>query len=683
MATRVDYVNSIKNADMDTIYLTGAGYVNYPFKGISRESALGWNEPVWGSDLNRGLNLVMDNIDTVEYGMVARCEVSFKYMNIKDYKVLCKISKQRVCYANFFDRETGQRVSQEMAFTGNEIAKLYKFNTDYLGVLDASIKLVATNRDRVNEISATHTISYNANGGTGLITSNSVKWAGQLQLPSSGVTKSGSTLLGWNTQANGYGADYKLGQQVTIFGNLGLYAQWSDSANLKSGKNLNILIKQSTYASDVDEEIENIVIDNYTGEDEYISFGVNQIAGLTSIGYADSNNKVKVYKTEDNKNVFILAPKNCTIYANNDCTALFWRLKKLESIKLNNFNTSNTTNMEEMFYETTNLKSLNLLSFDTSNVVNMSYMFAQSGIKELKQNFNTSNVVYMSGMFTDCPYLKRLDLSNFNTSNVLNIEGMFRGCSSLYELNISSFDTSQVASLNFLFSECSLLKHIDVSSFNTSNVTTMGYIFSGCSSLTEIDVSNFDTQNVTSNVAYDKKGVDGMFERCASLKIIDISTFNTSKLKALDFTFMDCTSLETLILPDLDSGTIMSLQQTFKNCSSLTEINIPSIDTTNLYSMSGLFYGCSSLTVLDLSLFELSINSIGIDETFAKCKNLRTIYVSPTKWNPSKLRSSSDTFSECLSIVGGNGTTYDSTKTSNTYARIDTPQTPGYLTEKP
>lgn len=226
MATKIDYANGIDATDVGTVYLTGAGYVDYPFHGISRESALGWEEPVWGAELNRSIDLVMDNIDDVDYGLVARCEISYKYMNVQDYIALCKIAKQRVCTAKFFNRETGEQMTREMAFTGNEVAKLQKFGKDYIGASDISIKLVATNRDMANVISATHTITYNANGGTGTIAQQSSKWAGQVKLADSGFTKSGSSLYRWNTKADGTGLEYILGQKVTVFKDLTLYAKW-------------------------------------------------------------------------------------------------------------------------------------------------------------------------------------------------------------------------------------------------------------------------------------------------------------------------------------------------------------------------------------------------------------------------------------------------------------------------
>mgnify|MGYP000675868806 CR=1 FL=1 len=68
MGVKIDYQNKIivPNApngngkrQLDTIYFTAAGYVDYPIKGISRDSALGWEEPVWGGDLTRSTDFVL------------------------------------------------------------------------------------------------------------------------------------------------------------------------------------------------------------------------------------------------------------------------------------------------------------------------------------------------------------------------------------------------------------------------------------------------------------------------------------------------------------------------------------------------------------------------------------------------------------------------------------------------
>lgn len=237
MGVKIDYQNKIivpnaPNGDgkrqLDTIYFTGAGYVDYPIKGISRDSALGWEEPVWGGDLTRSTDFVLTNILDVDYGLVARLEVSYKYLNVQDYIALCKIAKERVCNVTYFNYEKGEWVvNQEFAFTKQEKSKLYAFGTEYLGLLDVSVKLVATNRDKTDLIATDFTITYNANGGSGTVASQSAKWGDNLDIAtSSGLSYSGMTFKEWNTMANGKGGHYMPNQHKTMWENMTLYAIW-------------------------------------------------------------------------------------------------------------------------------------------------------------------------------------------------------------------------------------------------------------------------------------------------------------------------------------------------------------------------------------------------------------------------------------------------------------------------
>ena len=237
MGVKVDYTHKINTGTnnpveqgkgIDTFYLTGAGYIDYPFRGIGRDSALGWEEPVWGGDLTRSTNFVLTNVLDVDYGLVARLELTYKYMNVQDYIALCKIAKERVCYATYFNYEKGEWVrNQEFAFTKQEKSKLYAFGTDYLGLLDVSVKLVATNRDKEDLINTNFTVTYNANGGSGTVASQSAKWGDNLDIAtSSGLSYSGKTFKEWNTMANGKGGHYMPNQHKTMWENMTLYAIW-------------------------------------------------------------------------------------------------------------------------------------------------------------------------------------------------------------------------------------------------------------------------------------------------------------------------------------------------------------------------------------------------------------------------------------------------------------------------
>lgn len=178
---------------------------------------------------------------------------------------------------------------------------------------------------------------------------------------------------------------------------------------------------------------------------------------------------------------------------------------------------------------------------NTSNITDMSNMFSDcaSLISIDLSNFITSNVTNMGRMFNNCSSLTDLDVRNFNTSNVTNMEGMFRGCRSLTSLDISNFNTSNVTNMGVMFSSCSRLTSLDVSNFNTSSVTSMMYMFSGCHNIESLDVSNFNTEKVRS--------MYNMFQSCSKLSTLDLSNFNTTNVSGMDLMLAGL-KLKSLIL---------------------------------------------------------------------------------------------------------------------------------------
>lgn len=74
--------------------------------------------------------------------------------------------------------------------------------------------------------SAPYSISYNANGGSGAPSSQSVFATYSYNLSSTRPTRTGYTFLGWSTDSTATTATYQPGASVTISGNLALYAVW-------------------------------------------------------------------------------------------------------------------------------------------------------------------------------------------------------------------------------------------------------------------------------------------------------------------------------------------------------------------------------------------------------------------------------------------------------------------------
>ncbi len=255
--------------------------------------------------------------------------------------------------------------------------------------------------------------------------------------------------------------------------------------------------------------------------------------------------------------------------------------------------------------------------------------------------------------FSECSQLTSImGIQYLNTSNVTNMGYMFSGCSSLEKLDVSGFDTENVTNMSAMFNSCSALKSLDVNGFETGKVTNMFYMFMGCSSLTSLDVSGFETEKVTA--------MGCMFEGCSNLRNLDVSTFNTKN--------------------------VTNLRRMFRDCSGLTSLDVRGFDTENVTFMMGLFQGCSGLTILDLSGWNtMKVTEMASKDSdygmFSGCTNLATIYVGEN-WSTDKVTNSAYMFRNCVSLVGGNGTTYNSSYTNKYYAHVDVDGNPGYLTYK-
>ena len=313
---------------------------------------------------------------------------------------------------------------------------------------------------------------------------------------------------------------------------------------------------------------------------------------------------------------------------------------KATTLDLSNFNTSKVTDMDSMF-ENSKATTLDLSSFDTSNVTNMRSMFSSSKVTTLDlSGFDTSNVTDMGSMFSSSE-ATTLDLSNFNTSKVTDMRSMFEN-SKATTLDLHNFDTSNVTKMRSMFSS-SKATTLDLSNFNTSKVTDMSFMFSS-SQATTLDVSSFDTSNVTN--------MRSMFSS-SKVTTLDVSHFVTSNVTNMSFMFYN---------------------------SSATTLDVSHFDTSNVTDMGSMF-SSSKVTTLDLSGFDTS-NVTKMRDMFISSINLKTIYVS-SKFNTNNVTDSTNMFNSCINLVGGAGTTYDSTKVDKTYAHIDGgTSSPGYFTVK-
>ncbi len=76
-----------------------------------------------------------------------------------------------------------------------------------------------------------YTLSYNANGGSGSMSSQTVTEGQAAKLKTNTFIKTGYYFTGWNTRADGSGTSYSDGAYVTFYSNTTLYAQWEKYAD--------------------------------------------------------------------------------------------------------------------------------------------------------------------------------------------------------------------------------------------------------------------------------------------------------------------------------------------------------------------------------------------------------------------------------------------------------------------
>ena len=283
---------------------------------------------------------------------------------------------------------------------------------------------------------------------------------------------------------------------------------------------------------------------------------------------------------------------------------------------------------------------LNLEGLNTSNITNMNGMFSNTQITALDvSKFNTSNVKDMGWMFSGSQ-ATTLDLSNFNTSNVTNMEGMFNK-SEATTLDLSSFNTSNVTNMEGMFNK-SEATALDLSNFNTSNVTNMSWMFSN-SQTTTLNLSNFNTSNVTN--------MEEMFYK-SQATTLDVSSFNTSNVTNMKYMFGNTQT---------------------------TTIDVSKFNTSKVTNMYAMFYK-SQIATIDVSSFDTS-NVTDMSFMFNNSIKLKTIYAS-NKFKTDLVTSSSNMFYNSTLLVGGLGTTYNSSYVDKTYARIDGGTSrPGYFTD--
>ena len=220
-------------------------------------------------------------------------------------------------------------------------------------------------------------------------------------------------------------------------------------------------------------------INTFNTTAEYNNYIESALPAFPNVGYDKEADKVNIVRTSPNDHLWygeVVDPAQA-----------------LPTISLNN--TTNNTTLDELtnaFYlDSWSNAAPTSISFDNKSNI--------KSIKKLK-GLDTSNVTNMRDIFFDCASLTSLDLSNLDTSKVTDMSQMFTGCESLTSLDLSNLDTSNVTDMYAMFNSCSSLKDVYITveaTLNklTNNLTSRGDNYIPSSATIHYNGTDYKWQN--------------------------------------------------------------------------------------------------------------------------------------------------------------------------------------------
>ena len=185
------------------------------------------------------------------------------------------------------------------------------------------------------------------------------------------------------------------------------------------------------------------------------------------------------------------------------------------------------------------------------------------------------------------------------------------------------------------------------------------------------------------NTGYNESGWELDHTNASVTKVVFDPSFAGARPTTNYSWFYGMNSLESITgISYLNTSEVTNMDYMFGGCYILPSLDVSHFNTSKVTDMAHMFSNCWGLTNLDLSSFNTS-QVTSMSYMFSACDELQTIYVG-NGWSTAAVATSKYMFSSCTSLVGGQGTTWNSSNpTDKTYAHIDGgPSNPGYFTDK-
>ena len=464
----------------------------------------------------------------------------------------------------------------------------------------------------------TYTVSFNANGGEGAMSSQTFTYGVEQALSANTFTREGYTFAGWATSASGTVA-YTDGQRITISAPMSLYALW----------------KANTYTVSF-----NANGGEGTMSSQTITYGIEQALsantftreGYTFAGWATSACGTVAYT--DGQSISITAPM--TLYAvwkANTYTVTFnanggegTMPSQTYTYGVKQALSANTFTREGYTFAGWATSASGSVAYKAGQIISISAPMTLYAVWKNKDEWGyrvvngeaeiyggdktsaipetTTGVIEIPSLLGGYPVTSIGDFAFVNCSGLTNVtictgvrsigNYAFQGCRGLTSITIPD----SVRSIgNYAFRDCRGLTSITI----PNSVTNIGnYAFRDCIGLTSITIPNSVT-NIGNSAFY----------RCGALSSITIPNSVTS---IGDRAFSDCYGLTSITIPN----SVTSIgDEAFSWCDGLTSITIGN-SVTSIGDLA--FEGCYNLTSITIPD---SVTSIGVS-AFTTCLNLKS-----------------------------------------------------------
>ena len=387
-----------------------------------------------------------------------------------------------------------------------------------------------------------------------------------------------------------------------------------------------------------------------------------------------------------------------------------WLTAELDWIDVSDWDLSQTTNLNGLFWDNKTHEIRWLDTWDTSNIQNISNMFGWCpNLTSLnldnwnlsKLNITSSNSSAIWGMYSGTPNLKTLSMKNWvlpvsayqlawgwsnslsaeldwidvswwDLSKTTDLNGLFWGNKTNKIIWMDTWDTSNVQNMNNMFNWCSNLTELNLSNFDTSNVTNMSVMFNGCSNLKSLNLDNWDLSKLSNPDSYSSMfGWASSLEKVSmkrweipttfthaiwcrtsslcstTLQELDVTDWDLSKTTSIQWVFGDSKTKQIIWLDTWNTSNIQNMNNMFYWCKNLTWLNLSGWNTSNVEDMSAMFYWNSSLTELNLSGWNTS-KVQNMSAMFYWDNKLKTLDVS--HFNTSNVTNMANMFEGCSKL---------------------------------